>query len=229
MQNIICILLSFSLIFSREVYKEIKIENIPFSTIPYLNSLGIDLDHIYKEEGFIQFAISEYDLDKLNFHNVNYHIIHQNLEEFYAQRLTNNFESRDFELGSMGGYYTFDEIEEQLDKIHESHPDLVTQKVSLGQTLEGRDVWMIKISDNPNLDEDEPEMLYTGLHHSREPMSYMNLFYFMNWLTENYGSDPEATALVNSRELYFIPAVTFGIYVIKLYIKDILEIIKNII
>ncbi|SVE20103.1 uncharacterized protein METZ01_LOCUS472957, partial [marine metagenome] len=35
----------------------------------------------------------------------------------------------------------------------------------------------------------------------------MNLFYFMNWLTENYGIDPEATALVNSRELYFIPAV----------------------
>ena len=29
----------------------------------------------------------------------------------------------------------------------------------------------------------------------------------MNWLTENYGIDPEATALVNSRELYFIPAV----------------------
>ena len=29
--------------------------------------------------------------------------------------------------------------------------------------------------------------------------------------------------------LYFIPAITFGIYIVKLYIKDILEIIKNII
>ena len=27
--------------------------------------------------------------------------------------------------------------------------------------------------------------------------------------------------------LYFIPAITFGIYVVKLYIKDILEILKN--
>lgn len=29
--------------------------------------------------------------------------------------------------------------------------------------------------------------------------------------------------------LYFIPTIAFGIYVVKLYIKDILEIIKNII
>ena len=96
---------------------------------------------------------------------------------------------------------------EQLDKLHENYPSLITEKVSLGYTLEGRDIWMVKISDNPDIDENEPEMLYTGLHHAREPMSYMNLFYFMDWLTENYGTDPEATALVNSRELYFIPAV----------------------
>ena len=68
----IWILLSLSFLFSRDLYKEIRIENIPFSTIPYLSSLDIDLDHIYKEEGFIQFAISEYDLDKLDYHNINY-------------------------------------------------------------------------------------------------------------------------------------------------------------
>ena len=28
--------------------------------------------------------------------------------------------------------------------------------------------------------------------------------------------------------LYFIPMITFGIYIIKLYIKDILEIVKTI-
>ena len=72
----IWILLSLSFIFSRELYKEIRIDNIPFSTIPYLASLEIDLDHIYKEEDFIQFAISEYDLDRLDFHNVDYEIIH---------------------------------------------------------------------------------------------------------------------------------------------------------
>ena len=46
---------------------------------------------------------------------------------------------------------------------------------------------MVRVSDNPNIEEDEPEALFTGLHHAREPMSYMNLFYFMNWLTEGDG------------------------------------------
>ena len=94
MRYIWILLLSSSFIFSRVLYKEIRIENIPFSTIPYLSSLGIDLDHIYKQKNFIQFAISDYDLDKLDFYNVDYQVLHDNLEKFYAERLADNFESK---------------------------------------------------------------------------------------------------------------------------------------
>ena len=80
----------------------------------------------------------------------------------------------------MGGYYTFDEIEDNLDELSNLYPNIFTEKFSIGTSLEGRTIWGIKISDNPNIDENEPEALYTGLHHSREPMSYMNLFYFMH-------------------------------------------------
>jgi murein tripeptide amidase MpaA len=51
----------------------------------------------------------------------------------------------------MGGYYTFNEIEEHLDEFHTNYPELITEKISLGQTLEGRDIWMVKVSDNPNI------------------------------------------------------------------------------
>ena len=74
----------------------------------------------------------------------------------------------------MGGYYTFDEIEENLDELSNEYPYIFTQKISIGLTLEGRNIWAIKVSDNPNLDEDEPEALYTGLHHAREPVSMTN-------------------------------------------------------
>ena len=59
--------------------------------------------------------------------------------------------------------------------------NLVAQKISIGQSLEGRDILALKISDNPNIDEDEAEVLYTGLHHAREPMSFMNLYYYIYW------------------------------------------------
>ena len=201
---LIILLITFS--FSVDVYKEIKITNIPNSTIPFLSSIGIDLDHIYKKDDFIQFVISEYDLAKLNIHNVNYNIIHEDIQSFYESRLIDNYESRDFDLGSMGGYYTFSEIEEHLDEIANEYSSLV-HKISIGNSLEGRNIWAIKISDNANIDENEPEVLYTGLHHAREPMSYMNLYYYMYWLLENYELDELANHLVNNRELWFIPAI----------------------
>ena len=61
----------------------------------------------------------------------------------------------------------------------------------IGQSIEGRDIWAFKVSDNPNDDEDEPEVLYTGLTHSREPLGMMNLIYFVQLLAEEHSSDPE--------------------------------------
>ena len=208
MKKILSLLLLAVLLPAREIYKQVRIYSDTQEVLSKLQNLGLDIDHSYREPGqWIEFAVSASNIHLLDKVELHYEIIHNDLEQFYATRLDGEYESRDFELGSMGGYYTFAEIEEQLDNLYSDYPNLITEKVSLGQSLEGRDIWMVKISDNPDLDEDEPEMLYTGLHHAREPMSYMNLFYYMNWLIENYGIDLEATALVNSRELYFIPAV----------------------
>ena len=52
----------------------------------------------------------------------------------------------------------------------------------IGQSIEGNDIWAFKVSDNPNEDEDEPEVLYNSLTHSREPVGMMSLFYFVQHL-----------------------------------------------
>ena len=55
-------------------------------------------------------------------------------------------------------------------------PNIISEKLVIGQSVEGRDIWAFKISDNPNIDENEPEVLYTSLIHAREPLSMMSLF-----------------------------------------------------
>ena len=208
MRKFLFLVIIVSHLFSYELYKEIKINNIDAELITQLHDLHIHLDHVHIDlDNSIQFAISETELKKIDLNNISYQIIHEDLEAFYASRLTNDIESRDFEYGSMGGYYTFNEIVENLDELYQDYPNLVAQKISIGQTLEGREIWALKMSDNPNVDEDEAEVLYTGLHHAREPMSYMNLFYYMNWLVENYGIDQLATDILNNRELWFVPAL----------------------
>ena len=204
----ILIILSFTgYLFCLDIYKEIKIYNDDLVNHEILHSLGIDVDHIYKTDQYIQFVISQYDLDKLILENISYDIIHEDIEEFYKSRLIQNYSSRDFNYGSMGGYYTFQEIEENIDELISLYPNIISEKISIGLSLEGRNIWALKVSDNPNINEQEPQALYTGLHHSREPMSYMNLFYFMHWLGENYETDLLAQHLVNNRELWFIPAI----------------------
>ena len=207
MKKILIILSFVSYMFCLDLYKEIKIYNNDLNDHGILHVLGIDVDHIHKTNEYIQFVISQYDLDKLILENIPYEVIHEDIEEFYKSRLIQNYSSRDFNYGSMGGYYTFQEIEENIDELISLYPNIISEKISIGFSLEGRNIWALKVSDNPNINEGEPQALYTGLHHSREPMSYMNLFYFMHWLGENYASDLLAQHLVNNRELWFIPAI----------------------
>ena len=108
--------------------------------------------------------------------------------------------------------YTFDEVLIELDSMRLLYPSLISAKQSIGTSIEGKDIWIVRISDNPDVDEQEPEVLYTALHHAREPQSMMTLMYFMYYLLENYGTDPEATFLVENRELYFVPVLNVDGY-----------------
>lgn len=114
-----------------------------------------------------------------------------------------------FRLGSMGGFFTYDEILEKLDSMRLRWPNLISVKQPTGalRTINGEPVYWVRISDNPGTDENEPEMLYNGVHHAREPMSAASLIYYMYYLLENYSRDPEIRNLINNTELYFIPCV----------------------
>jgi murein tripeptide amidase MpaA len=127
----------------------------------------------------------------------------QDLASFYAERA----------MVDNGGFKTFAHIVAYLDTIHTAHPAITTAPFSIGTTLEGRTLWGIKISDNPDVDENEPEVFYNGMHHAREPIGPEVLLYFMDYLTDNYGSDQVATDIVNGRELYFVPVVNPDGYV----------------
>jgi len=81
------------------------------------------------------------------------------------------------------------------------------------ETWEGRKLQYVRISDHPDTDEPEPEVLYTALHHAREPNGASQLLFFMWYLLENYATDTEVSYIVDNAELYFIPCVNPDGYV----------------
>ncbi len=112
-----------------------------------------------------------------------------------------------------GDFNTFSEMVAVLDLLHATYPDITTDKISIGTSEQGRDLWVMKISDNPDIDETEPEVLFDGMHHAREPISMEVVLHYMTWLCENYGTDTEATYLVDNREIWFFPIVNPDGYV----------------
>ncbi|MBK8954349.1 MAG: immune inhibitor A [Saprospiraceae bacterium] len=114
-----------------------------------------------------------------------------------------------YPYGSMNGYPTLREIYESLELMEALYPNLITVRQIIGdfRTFEGNRIYYVKISDNPYMDEAEPEVLYTALHHAREPAGMSQMLYFMWYLLENYNRDASVRTLVNERELFFIPCV----------------------
>ncbi len=109
--------------------------------------------------------------------------------------------------GAMGGHFTFAEMLAILDDLTARFPQLCSARTSIGQSIQGRDLWMVKISDNVGIDENEPEVLFDALHHAREPLSMGATLLFLTELLEGYGIDPEATFLIDERELFVVPCV----------------------
>jgi len=195
------------------IYQEIRVFHADPSTLQSLNNLGIPLDHVRKnKDESLDVVVTMEEAHVLLEIGIPFDVRQHDLTEYFVTRSMPGIE-RDFPLGSMLGNYTLLEAIAQMDTLRNMYPDFISEKDSIGTSIEGRTIWAFKVSDYPSVDEDEPEVLYTGLTHAREPVSMMNLFFFVRWLCENYSSDPTAEFLVNHREMWFVPIINPDGYV----------------
>ncbi len=197
------------------------------SQLQLLASAGIDVtEGILKKGEFLVCDYSQQDIEKISNLGLSYEILIEDVAKYYTDRnigLSTNVDDykaagdyevpENFEFGSMSGHATYAEIVANLDNMVSLFPNLITTKVTIGQSIEGRELWMVKISDNPNVNETEPEVLYTALTHAREPAGVMQMLFYMYYLLENYDNDPFIQALVDNTEMYFVPVVNPDGYV----------------
>ncbi len=202
-----------SQIYPVDLYQTLRVYGTDNSTLEILHDVGIPLDHVrIKKDVYIEVVASSDQTELLEQNGLVFDVLINDMTRYYLDRNVPDVE-RDFELGSMLGNYTYSEIMEKMDTLAFSYPAIVSEKDSIGTSVEGRTIWAFKVSDNPGQNESEPEILYTGITHAREPLGMMNQFYFVQWLCENYSSDPVAQYLVDERELWFIPIINPDGYV----------------
>ena len=223
----------------QEKHQRAKISYNQSEDLIKLESFGIPIDHGVHKKGV--FIISDFSISEIQTaRNAGYivDILIEDSKEYFLQRNSMNsvaernlfctdqtssdYETPDnFNLGSMGGYLTYQEMLDQLDLMKSLYPDLITTKENISDFITegqpdnsttppigGNGIKWVKISDNPsNSSENEPQILYTAIHHAREPNSLSQLIFYMWYLLENYDVDNEIKSIVDNTELFFVPVI----------------------
>ena len=103
-------------------------------------------------------------------------------------------------------FHSYSQLTNELQNLASSYPS-ISKLYNLGSSVQGRTIWGLKVTDNPEIEENEAEVRICGCHHGNEIMS-VELPLMLAWyLVENYDSDPNIENLVNERETWIIPMV----------------------
>lgn len=103
-----------------------------------------------------------------------------------------------------GLYHTYQEITTELQQLTAAN-STISLVTSIGRSLEGRELWALKISARVTEEEGEPVMLLMGAHHAREWISVEVPFLIAKHMLSRYGSDTLITRLVDHSEVWVIP------------------------
>jgi len=205
-----------------------------------LSQLGVTVDHgTYKHNTFFISDFSDREIEIMKNNGYNIEIIIDDVQAYFLeQNALNRMPEKNvacsgstggggssgftpatpsnFNLGTMGGYLKYNEMLAELDAMAAQYPTLISTKTQISTFLthESRPIYHVKISDNPNTDESvEPKVLYTAIHHAREPMSLMETIFYMWYLLENYNTNEEVKYLVDNTQMYFVPCINPDGYV----------------
>ncbi len=225
--TILFALFSLSLNLSAQQYSKVRIQLDQNHKLMDLAKLGLEVDHgeYAPHKHFIN-VFSDKEIAQIKSAGFQMKILIADMEAYVvAQNLSPEPESNDhcdeaaplydyetpenYTFGTMGGYYTYQEMLDILDDMVSKYPDLISARAPVGNILthDGNPIYWLRVSDNPNVDEDEPEVLYTALHHAREPNSLSQMIFFLWSILEQYDSNPEIQYLLNNTELYFMPCL----------------------
>lgn len=118
---------------------------------------------------------------------------------FYLNRLNTN-------KSALANYPTHQEITQSLQKAVAKRPGIM-KLFSIGKSVRGKELWVVKISDNVNTDEVEPEFKYISSMHGDEITGRELTVKLIEEIAEKYGYDKEITELVNNTEIFIMPSM----------------------
>ncbi len=104
----------------------------------------------------------------------------------------------------LGTYHNYTRLTEQLQAYAAAYPH-ITRLFSIGRSVQGRELWVLLITDHPDREEDEPEFKYVATIHGNEPIGTELVLYLVEKLLTGYGVDDRITTLVDETSISVLP------------------------
>jgi hypothetical protein len=99
---------------------------------------------------------------------------------------------------------TYTQVCSTMYAININYPS-ITKLETLGYSAGNRLILGMKVTDNPLIEEPEPEIRLVGTHHGDEKISTEITLSFLKYLVENYANSQQVATLVDNREIWVIP------------------------
>jgi hypothetical protein len=106
----------------------------------------------------------------------------------------------------VANYPTFRQVEDKLKDLALRFPQY-TKLFSVGKSVKGKDLWVLKISDNPELDEVEPEFKYISSMHGDEITGRELMLRFAEEMLSQASSNSLYKELITKTEIFIMPSM----------------------
>ncbi|MEK7355942.1 MAG: M14 family metallopeptidase [Bdellovibrionota bacterium] len=107
---------------------------------------------------------------------------------------------------SDSNFHNYEEMKTELLALAAKYPNLA-EVDSIGKSVEGRDIYRIRISGDLVNGADHPAAIFMGGHHAREHLSMEIPLMLAEKLLSAYATDPTIKTLVDNREIHIVPMV----------------------
>jgi subtilisin-like proprotein convertase family protein len=175
----------------------------PKVDVKLLNEMKMDIDHVL--DGWARVYVNERGVEKLRANGFHVTILPDRAKEM-ARELRENPPTPDDSAKVSTVYHTYSTLTSDLELIAAAYPN-ITRLTSLGQSVQGRELWMMKISANPDLEEDEAEAAFISSMHGDEVSGKEHCYNLIDYLTSNYGTDSRVTELIDNTVLWIMPSM----------------------
>ena len=120
--------------------------------------------------------------------------------ELYPVQMSNNLK----EILTWNYYPTYTAYESLMQQFAADHP-AICKLITIATLPSGRKILALRISDNVNTEENEPEFLYSSSIHGDETTGYILMLHLADYLLTGYGTDTRITNMVNNFDIVICP------------------------